>query len=95
MNEKILSRVAEVLELQSQLLHELAMLMRKLGEAGVGGTEKYYSIKEVCRILSVSYSTVRRLINAGHLRCVRLQGKLLIPASSLTELETLKNGKSL
>jgi excisionase family DNA binding protein len=35
-------------------------------------SEKWYSVKEVARILSVSVDTVRRLIRRGFLKALRL-----------------------
>jgi len=80
-------RIAEVLELQSQLLRELSSLLKKLEENEKEKAERFYSIKEAAQLMSVSESTVRRLISSGELKSVKLKGKILIPASALEALK--------
>lgn len=45
-----------------------------------------YSIKEACKASSLSKSTIYNHIAAGRLRAVRVGGRTIIPADTLTAL---------
>ena len=45
---------------------------------------KMYRIREAAEILSVSEATIRRLINDGQLRALKVRGQLRIDESDLT-----------
>ena len=85
MNEKgfVLTRLAEVLEMQATLLAELSRLLKALEKDFSEKQQKYYSVTEAAKLMSISESALRRLIKAGEVPSVRLGGKILIPASFL------------
>ncbi len=45
-----------------------------------------YTIREACRVSTLSRATLYNHISAGHLRAVRVGGRTLIPAESLHAL---------
>ena len=85
MNEKnfILTRLADVLEMQAAILHELSKLLKALEKELVNREQKYYSVPEAAKLMSISESALRRLVKSGEVPSVRLGGKILIPASFL------------
>jgi excisionase family DNA binding protein len=50
------------------------------------GRPAYYTVREAAWILGVNPSTVSRAIRLGTLRAVRRHGRLVVPASALTQL---------
>lgn len=47
--------------------------------------DTYYTTKEVCTMLRVANSTVRRWMSLGKLRYLKVDGAVRIPASALAE----------
>lgn len=45
---------------------------------------KMYSVRETAEILSVSEATIRRIINSGRLRALKVRSQLRIDESDLT-----------
>ena len=98
--KKLLLSLSTLCELQSTLLLEISKLLKELGEENSTENqsssptpqtpETYYSIKEASKLLSVSETTIRRLIKSGNLKATRLGKKILIPSS---EIMSLKNKK--
>jgi excisionase family DNA binding protein len=52
--------------------------------------EKLYSLKEACKFLGVSPSTIRRWEKEGKIKCVRtLGGQRRVPESEIMRLQSL------
>jgi len=43
--------------------------------------KRYYSVVEVSEMTGISVPTIRRYIDAGTLRCLKVQGRVLIPSN--------------
>ena len=87
--KELLEQIADVLEMQAQLINELSKLIRTLSSSTFDqNIKKYYSVKEASKLLSVSEATVRRLCNDGTLDHVKLQGKILIPVEAIETFKT-------
>lgn len=53
--------------------------------APIQARETYYTTEEVCSMLRVANSTVRRWMSLGKLRYLKIDGAVRIPASALAE----------
>jgi excisionase family DNA binding protein len=96
MEKDILNRISEVLDLQSQLLQELARLlsMLSLSDTSRGRSlERYLSIREVAQVLNLSEPVIRRAIVSGKIPAVKIGKKYLIPISVLDRLTLDKLNK--
>jgi excisionase family DNA binding protein len=51
----------------------------------LGRSRRLYTIDEVAEVLKVSHSTVRRLIDSGHLKSVRIGGQIRIRQKDLDD----------
>jgi len=79
----IFQKLTDILEMQAVLLNELSQLLRALQKEFGNQEQKYYSVSEAAKLMSISESALRRLIKAGKIPSLRLGGKILIPASTL------------
>jgi len=94
MEKDILNRISEVLDLQSQLLQELARLLSMLSLSDTSRSlERYLSIREVARLLNLSEPVIRRAIVSGKIPAVKIGKKYLIPISVLDRLTLDKLNK--
>ncbi len=55
--------------------------------------EKFYTVEDVARILQISVSTVRKLINDGDLRSIRIGKQIRVPESALNEYIERQSGR--
>jgi excisionase family DNA binding protein len=90
MSKEIFGKIAEVLELQGQLLNELAKLVSYL-RIKTEQEEEYISIREASRRWGVSEPVIRREIQTGRIPAIRVGKKYLVPISALSRLSKLND----
>lgn len=52
---------------------------------------KFYTVKDIARILSLSERTVRRLLASGKLRKIKVGGRVLVSHDDLMEIIAKQN----
>ena len=87
LDKEVIKKISEILEIQSDLLKELAKLVEKLNFDEIkDNRKKFYSVKEAANLMSVSESTIRRWIAEGLIEHTKIGGKILIPAEIIPSL---------
>jgi len=90
--KKLVTSLSTLCDMCASVLSEMSKILRVLSDVlteSVESTpsrkvEKYYSIREASKILSISEVTLRRLIKAKKIKSVRLGRKILIPSSEIS-----------
>ena len=72
----------------------LARALREVREtierSSLNHERRSYTMEEAARALSISDSTVRRMVRSGAIRSVRIGKRMVVPASEVTRLLTPK-----